>query len=112
MFYSSSPEIDAARHEEKKERMHSAMQERLELAARDLTEATLQAMREGPAEKVRGTRAITAGEALYEVHQLRDGGEAVDAAICYLAKSSDPEAQAHAAKIASLFARSHIGVSA
>ena len=118
-MYSANPEIDAACHEEYLDHLAAldTTQEELEEATRDLTEAVLQAMREGSSTKVRGTfagaksgpTAISASEAIYEVCQLADGGAVIDAAICYLAKSTDPVARAHADKIAMLFADSRIG---
>ena len=110
MYYSANPEIDAAHHEAELEVRQSLVLLQEARAVHALTQSMLTAMQcENLDCTIAGTFKMYPSEAIYTVAMDGDGGAAIDAAICYLAKSTDPVAREHAEKIARMFAVLHIG---
>lgn len=74
----------------------------------ELTESMFAAMKKGFLALIRGTSKMTVGEAIYSLGES-EGTDLIDAAICYLAESTDPRANEYARRIAKSFAIMHIG---
>lgn len=105
--YTQNPEIDAVTYIDALNAEAEAIEEAEGVAIAELTESMFAAMKKGVLARIRGAK-MAVGEAIYSLGES-EGTDLIDAAICYLAESSDPRANECARRIAKSFAIMHIG---